>query len=129
MVTDPISDFLIRFKHASMRQKESFAMPYSKAKHALADILTNEGYIKAVRKKGKKTIKLLECDLPEGGKKVTAIKRISKPSKRVYMGAEDVRAYGKKGMLIISTSKGLRTGKNALAENIGGEAMCLISYK
>lgn len=126
MVTDPIADFLIRFKHATWMKKESFVAPYSKAKHALADILMSEGYIKAIRKKGKKTIKLLECDLPGGKKGVHKIVRLSKPSKRVYMGAGDVRAYGKKGLLIISTSKGLRTGKNALKENVGGEVMCVI---
>ncbi len=102
--------------------------PYSKAKHALADILMAEGYIKAIRKKGKKTIKLLECDLPQGSKKqVNTIKRLSKPSKRVYMKAGDVRVFGKRGMLILSTPKGLRTGSAAYKENVGGEAMCLIS--
>lgn len=126
MVTDPIADFLIRLKNAGAVGHTNVSIPYSKLKMAVADILKKEGYIDDVSKKGKKVAKSLEVSLAsaDGLPKIKGIERISKPSKRVYLGVKNIspirHGYG---LLILSTPKGLLTGGEARKERVGGEAL------
>lgn len=126
MVTDPIADFLIRLKNAGDVGHENVSIPYSKLKMAVASILKKEGYIADVSKKGKKITKSIEVNLAsaDGVPKIKGIKRISKPSRRVYLGVKNIspirHGYG---LLILSTPKGLMTGKEARKGCVGGEAL------
>ena len=131
MVNDPISDMLIRIKNAGMVGKLHVSVPYSKLKHSIADVLVVEGYIASVEKKGKKTAKHLDIALKYDEKKkhaINEVKRVSKPSRRMYLGVADIKPvkYGR-GTLVLSTPKGILTGKAARKEGVGGEALFTLS--
>jgi small subunit ribosomal protein S8 len=126
MVNDPIADFIQRLKGGSMVKKESVTMPYSNLKYAIAEKLRERGFVKAVEKKGK-TGKTLEVSLlyaTSGRPKITDVKRISKPGRRLYTHAKEVITvkYGH-GLMILSTPKGILTGDEARKQNIGGETL------
>jgi small subunit ribosomal protein S8 len=123
---DPIRDMLIRIKNAGDAGKEAASMPYSKMKLAIANLLMKEGYITSVAKKGKKEGKVLEVGIAYNGKKpkVSGVSFISKLSRRVYFGVGDItpvrQGYGD---LVLTTPKGILTGKEARRERVGGEAL------
>lgn len=123
---DPIADMIIRIKNATDSKKESVVFSYSKLKLAILDILLKEGYIKSFGKKGKKVVKFIDVGLLYDGKeaRINGVKRISKTSKRVYLGSKDIRKV-KNGLgnLILSTPKGIMTDKMAREANLGGEAL------
>jgi small subunit ribosomal protein S8 len=124
MVTDPISDFIIRIKNAGKAKKESVILPYSKLKEAIATVLVAEGFLKSVSKK--KTSPSLEVVLNyhNGETKIKDVKRMSKSSKRVYKGFTEIYpARGNYGMAIYSTPKGILTDKQAIKEKVGGEML------
>lgn len=122
---DPISDFLNALKMASRTGKESFAFPASRYIFAVAEALLKAGYVASVVKKGKKNhsieIKLLyQNDKP----KITEVKRISLPSRRVYKAARDIREVRSGfGSMFLSTSKGILINKEARSARVGGEAL------
>ena len=127
-MTDPIADMLIRIKNAVMARKEIVAVPYSNIKMEIARILEREGYIASAERKGKKTRKILEVMLASPSepkyKKISNIRRISKSSRRMYAGAKEIKKVKNGyGMAVLSTSKGLKTDREARKENIGGEVM------
>ncbi len=126
VVSDPIADFLIRIKNAAMVGKSEVRVPYSKIKHTLADLLVERGYLESAEKVGKKAKKELVVTVKytDGTPSFEEIKRISKPSRRIYIKSKDIFPikYGK-GTLVISTSKGIMTGEKAKEENLGGEAL------
>lgn len=127
MVGDPIGDFIIRLKNAGAVAHESVSVPHSKMKLAIAEVLKEAGFIKDVEKRGKKVRKTLNIDLmynKNGSPRITEVKRISKPSRRIYKGAAEIFPvrYGK-GMLILSTPKGILTDAQARKEGVGGEAL------
>lgn len=122
MVTDPIADLLIRLQNASRVGHSAVVMPYSQMKHAIAKILNKEGYVGTVEKKAHN----LSIELRyEGGKPaIIGSKRISKPSRRMYLGVRDVRPVKRgHGLLVLSTPAGILTGKDAQAARVGGEAL------
>jgi len=122
MQTDPISDLIVRIKNASNARKESVVLPYSKLKSNILDVLLKDGFIKSFGKKGKKVVKFIEVGLLEN--KIHDVKRISKPSKRIYQKAQDIRSVRNGyGRLILSTPKGIMTDKQARMEKVGGEAL------
>ena len=126
MVTDPISDFLIRLKNANQAGKTEVAMPYSKMKQQLAVLLAQEGYIGETSKRGKKTIKDLVVTLKyvEGKPVINGTQRVSKPSRRMYMGVRDVKPVKRgHGLLVLSTPAGIVTGKEAREKRVGGEVL------
>jgi small subunit ribosomal protein S8 len=127
MVTDPVSDLIVRIKNANDAGKESLTISYSKMKEAIANVLSEQGFVKEVNApKGKKVQKTLEIGLVyENGKgKVQGIQRISKLSKRVYQGVKDLKPVRNGfGSLILSTPKGILTDKQAQKEKVGGEAL------
>jgi len=129
MVGDPIGDFLIRIKHAQERGHESVSAPYSRLKQNVADVLAREGFIKSAVKKGKKVKKQIEVDLlyTGGTPRIKGVKRISLPGKRVYAGAKEIaRVGGRRGVIIVSTPRGVLTSKDALTQKVGGEVLCKV---
>ncbi len=121
MVTDPISDFLVRLQNASLVKKGSVTLPYSAVKHAIAKVLEKEGYLASVAKKNN----LLTVELKYAGRPaISGVKRISKPSRRMYLGVRDIRPVKRgHGLLVLSTPKGVVTGKEAQVARVGGEAL------
>lgn len=132
MVTDPISDILTRIRNAQAVGHATVDIPFSKIKFSLAEILKKEKFIKGVSKKGRGIKRKIEIELLYEDKKniipkIVQIKRISKPGKREYLRAKDIRPVLEgRGINIISTSKGLMTGKEAKKKNLGGEILCEI---
>lgn len=127
---DPISDMLINIKHGGQSGKTEVFVPFSKMKLAVAEVLEKHGFLKAVSKKEKKSRKVLELSLvyKEGGApKVTDVKRVSKPSKRVYKSVKELRPVRQGyGLLLLSTPKGILTDMEAKKEHVGGEALFFI---
>lgn len=123
MVNDPIADFLVRLKNASMIGKTEVVLPYSKMKKAVADILHKEGYLASVEKSksGALSVSLIYTS---GKPAIQGVKRISKPSRRLYMGVRDVQPVKRgHGLLVLSTPAGVVTGKEARQMRVGGEVL------
>lgn len=123
---DPISNMLIMIKNASLAGKDSVIFPYSKLKFAIGECLVKEGYLKQISKKIKKDHPWLEVALIFTDKKpkITEVERISKQSRRVYFGVKDIHTIRNgSGLLVLSTPKGILSGKNARKEQVGGEAL------
>ena len=117
---------LISLKNAGIAGLESVSMPYSNLKHAIAACLVKEGFIKSASKKMKHGQPALELELAYDGKKpkVSEIKRISKPSRRMYQGVKEIRSVRSGyGLVVLSTPKGILTGKDAKKEMVGGEVL------
>jgi len=128
-MTDPISDMLIRIKNAQAVRHETLSLPFSNIKLGIATILQKEGFIGDIEKRGRKDKKALKFDLKysERGPAIKDAKRISKPGQRIYVASAGIKnVRGGYGISIISTSKGLLTGKEAKAQNLGGEILCEI---
>ncbi len=128
MMTDPIADMLTRIRNASKAKHEKVDIPSSKLKMEVAKILKDEGYIKNLklvkdRRQGliRVYLKYSDEELPV----ITGIKRISKPGCRVYAKSEAIpRVLRGLGIAILSTPKGIQTGKQAQKDNVGGEVLC-----
>jgi len=124
MVTDPISDFIIRLKNAQKAGLETMTLPTSKIKVAIGDLLVKEGFIKSSSLKKKSNVLEIELLSSTNSHAVRDVQRISKPSRRVYTGADAIKPYkGGFGCTIISTPKGLLTDKQAIKEKVGGEVL------
>lgn len=127
MVGDPVGDFINRLTTAQAAHKETVSLPFSNMKLAVAEVLKSEGFLQGVEKKGKKVKKLLEITLTyrEGGKpQIMGAKRISKPSRRLYMRASEIRPVKNGyGMLVLSTPSGILSGGEAKKKNVGGEPL------
>ncbi|MCU0660239.1 MAG: 30S ribosomal protein S8 [Candidatus Pacebacteria bacterium] len=129
MTTDPIADMINTLKNAGTASKESIVLPYSKIKQSIADCLLKAGYVKSVSKKTRKGFPALEIGLQYLGKdpRVTDVKRISKPSRRMYMGVKEIRPFKNgHGMTVLSTPKGILSDKDARKEMVGGEILFTI---
>ena len=128
MHTDPISDMFVRIKNAQAVGAPSVELPYSKIKYQITDILNKEGLIDKIEKKFKKTNKILKLNLKYDGKEplIKEMKRVSKPSRRVYAGKSDILKRAGYGVKIVSTSQGLMTVKEAHKKGLGGEVICQI---
>ncbi|CDE11134.1 30S ribosomal protein S8 [Clostridium sp. CAG:354] len=128
--TDPIADMLTRIRNASAAKHKTVDVPASKMKKAIADILYNEGYIKSVEEIANENQGILRIALKydeNGAKVIAGIKRISKPGLRVYASAEKLpKVLNGLGIALISTSKGIKTDKEARKENLGGEVLAYI---
>lgn len=127
MVTDPISDFLIQLKNGGRAKRESISAPASNLKQAIAETLVRNGWLKGVSKRGKKVKKFLVCDLvygTDGSPKISEVKRISKPSRRVYLGLDKINKVRQGfGISVLSTPKGILTNTEAKKEKVGGEIL------
>ena len=123
---DSISNMIIIMKNGSLAGLESVSVPYSKMKNAISECLLKEGYIKQISKKVKRGQPILEIGLVYIDKKpkITEVKRISKQSRRVYFGMKDIHSVRNgSGLLILSTPKGILSGKVARKEQVGGEVL------
>lgn len=128
-LTDPISDFLTRFKNASRARKDEFTAPYSKVKAEIARILQQEGYVWSyeIDTSGKFPVIKVKTKFVDKVPALTDVKRVSRPGLRQYVGVDEVpRVLNGLGIAIISTSKGLLTGHEARKSNIGGELLALV---
>ncbi len=127
---DTIANMLITIKNGSMVSKKTVSVPFSKMKHAIAECLKDNGFVGGVSKKTlKNNIPVLEIDLLYTGAepKVHDVKRVSKPSRRVYMGVHDIRTIKNgHGITVLSTPKGILADKQARKEQVGGEALFMI---
>ncbi len=130
MMTDPISDMLTRIRNAQAVKKPEIVLPYSNVKFSIAKILEKEGYVGRVQKTEEEKFPQLKVELQyeENQPKIHAIKRVSKPGRRVYAkSAELPRVLSDIGIAIISTPNGLMTNKEARARHLGGEVICEVS--
>lgn len=130
-ISDPIADFLTRIRNATQAQHRYVDVDWSKIKQNIADILLAKGFIEnyLVKHENKQRgtmrifLKYTEGRFPV----IKGIKRISKPGLRRYVGHQDIpRFYGGLGLSIISTSKGLMAGYDAITNKVGGELLCLV---
>ena len=130
MATDPIADLLTRIRNATMARHSSVSIPYSKMKGAIAEILKDEGFVRdyaVVRSGNHRALRVFLIYGDTGKAAISGIQRISKPSLRIYSGKMEIpRVYGGLGTSILSTSKGVMTGRNAWRERIGGEVLCVV---
>jgi small subunit ribosomal protein S8 len=131
-MTDPIADMLTRIRNAVTAKHTRVDMPLSRIKADIARILADEGYIqgyKVVEEPGavQKTLRLQLKYGPHGEKLISGIERISRPGRRVYFGREDVpEVLAGLGTAILTTSRGVMTGREAVKNGIGGEVLCNI---
>ena len=126
-VTDPIADFLTRIRNAQMAMHETVNIPHSKVKESLAGILREEGFISAFKVEEGDPFKSITLTLKYVDDRQPAIRkmqRISKPGRRVYVGREQIPVVlGGLGVSVLSTSRGLMTGKRARTDGVGGEVL------
>ena len=127
---DTLANMLVSMKNASAISKNTVVVPYSNIKYAIAQCLQNHGFIAGASKKTEKNnISVLEINLAytSDGAKINDVKRISKPSRRGYMGVKDMRPVKNgHGMVVLSTPKGILSDKDAKKEQVGGEALFMI---
>jgi small subunit ribosomal protein S8 len=129
LVTDPIADMITRIRNANRVKKEKLEIPSSKIKLEIARILKEEGYILDYYYKEDNKQGVIIIVLKYSGKQrtITNLKRISKPGLRVYVNKSDIpEVLGGLGISILSTSKGIMTGKEAKKKHFGGEVLCYI---
>ena len=129
-ITDPIADMLTRIRNANSAKHKTVDIPASKMKTAIAEILFKEGYIKSYEIINNETQGIIRITLKydeKGNRVIDGIKRISKPGLRVYAGKEELpKVLNGLGIAIVSTSKGLKTDKEAREAGIGGEVLAYI---
>src|SRR5688572_1833237 len=134
-MTDPISDMITRIRNAVTAKHARVDMPASRLKAEIARILQDEGYIQGFRlvdgpaerneKQPRQMIRLFLKYGPHGEKVITGLERISRPGRRVYFGVEDVpTVLGGLGTSILTTSRGVMTGRAAKKAGVGGEVLC-----
>ncbi len=126
MINDSISDFLIQLKNGNRAGHERVTLPASNLKLAMAEALVKTGYLQSVVRKGKKVKKFLTCELisVDGQPKINQVKRLSRPSRRVYFKTSDIKSVRQGlGKLFLSTPKGVMTGEEARRAKLGGEAL------
>ena len=134
-MTDPISDMLTRIRNAVTAKHTRVDMPASKLKAEIARILQDEGYIQGFRtveepaeREGRQPRQMIRIFLkygPHGETVISGIERISRPGRRVYLGREDVpTVLGGLGTNILTTSRGVMTGRAARKAGVGGEVLC-----
>jgi small subunit ribosomal protein S8 len=130
-VTDPIADMLTRIRNGLRARHQRVDMPSSNLKVGIAMILKEEGYIGSykISEEGRKKVLRLNLRYAADGRSViSTLDRVSKPGRRVYVGVDEIpRILGGMGVTILTTSKGLMTGKKARKSGLGGEVLCNVS--
>ena len=129
-ITDPVADMLTRIRNANNAKHETVDVPASNMKKSIAQILLDEGYIKAfqVVEDGTQGVIRITLKYNAGKEKViSGLRRVSKPGLRVYVGADELpRVLRGLGIAIVSTSKGVMTDKKAREAHVGGEVLAFI---
>jgi small subunit ribosomal protein S8 len=129
-MTDPVADMLTRIRNGQSAGKIQISMGSSKLKKAIAGVLKDEGYIEdyGVETDNNKEILSIALKYYHGVPVIDDIKRVSRPGLRIYRNKEDLpNVLGGLGIAIVSTSKGVMTGKSAKAAGIGGEVLCTVA--
>jgi small subunit ribosomal protein S8 len=131
-MTDPIADMLTRIRNAVHARHTRVDVPASRFKVEIARILEKEGYISGYKEleageAPRPSIRLFLKYGPRGETVITGVERVSRPGRRVYLGREDVpKVMGGLGTSILTTSRGVMTGRDAVREGVGGEVLCNI---
>jgi len=129
-LTDPVADFLTRIRNALRAKHQKVDVPASKLKLELARILKEEGYIanyKATEEQGHKLVRVYLKYGPDEAATISNVTRVSRPGCRVYVGRNEIpRVLGGMGISILTTPKGVMTGRQARKEGVGGELLCEI---
>ena len=129
MFTDPIADMLTRIRNANIVSHEEVEMPSSKLKVELAKVLKEEGYLCSVSIEGEGVKSQIVVVLKYAGTKavIEGIERVSKSSCRVHCGSREIpRVRNGLGIVVLSTPKGIMSGRKAVQENVGGEILCRV---
>ena len=130
MVTDPISDLLVRLRNGFRRHHDVVTMPASKLKREVLRVLQAEGFIQGVEagtEDGHAVLKVQLRYVGEGQPMITGMQRVSKPGRRVYVGIKNIpRVRNGIGMAILSTSKGIMTDQASRKAGLGGEVLCSV---
>ena len=130
MVTDPISDLLVRLWNGSRRHHDVVTIPASKLKREILLVLQSEGFIQGVEtatEDGQSVLKVQLRYIGQGQPMISGIQRVSKPGRRVYVGSKSIpRVRNGIGMAILSTSKGILTDQASRKAGLGGEVLCSI---
>jgi small subunit ribosomal protein S8 len=129
-MSDPISDMLTRIRNAQRAEKVAVAMPSSKLKVAIANVLKDEGYIESASVRDEDGKPVLEIGLKyyAGRPVIEKIERVSRPGLRIYKGSDAIpRVMNGLGIAIVSTSRGVMTDKRARAQGVGGEVLCFVA--
>jgi small subunit ribosomal protein S8 len=130
MMTDPIADMLTRLRNANSAYHDTVAMPFSKLKSHVAEILQAEGYIAGWHVEDAEVGKSLVLDLkygPNRERSIAGIRRVSKPGLRVYAKSTNLpKVLGGLGVAILSTSSGLLTDRQASKKGVGGEVLAYV---
>jgi small subunit ribosomal protein S8 len=127
--TDPIADMLSRIRNAIAVSKREISMPHSKIKESVAQLLKESNFVDSVSVSDATIGKTLTIVLNQesSNARITEIDRLSKPGRRFYVSAGEIPVVKRgRGLVIISTSKGLMTGDRARSERIGGELICRV---
>ena len=129
-ITDPVADMLTRIRNANNAKHETVDVPASNMKKSIAQILLDEGYIKAFQIVEDGTQGIIRITLKYNASKekvISGLRRVSKPGLRVYVGADELpQVLRGLGIAIVSTSKGVMTDKAARAAHVGGEVLAFI---
>jgi len=129
MTTDPVADLLTRIRNANMAGLDTVEAPVSRLKANIARVLKDEGFIKNFRlvRADNKHFLRIYLKSETGKKAITGIRRESKPGLRRYVGADDIpRVLNGAGIVILSTPKGVMTGREAKKSRVGGELLCSV---
>ncbi len=126
-MTDPIADMLTRIRNAQASRHEHVSMPHSKIKEAIAKILTANDFVNGYKVEGEGIMKFIMIDLKEFNEAMTGLVRVSKPGRRMYTSSDDIPlVLGGRGMVILSTSHGVMSGRDARKKGLGGELICKV---
>lgn len=127
--TDPIADMLTRIRNAIAVNRRTIVLPHSNSKQKIAAILVENNFLEAVSTEGEGPTKTLEITISAESRNsdITEIVRLSSPGRRHYAKANDIPVVKRgRGLVVISTSKGLMTGDEARAKRLGGELICKV---
>lgn len=130
ITTDPIADMLTRIRNAIAVHKHSVSMPHSKVKEAVAGVLKSQNFVDEVKTEessdGYKQL-VVTINTEGSNARITEITRLSKPGRRHYSSADEIPVVKRgRGIVIVSTSKGMMTGAEAKAQRLGGELICKV---
>ena len=129
-MTDPIADLLTRIRNANQNQFNKLEIPSSRFKVEIVRVLKEEGYIKdyrVLKDQGRAVIKVFLRYAGKGERIIKKIERVSRPSRRVYVGSDEIpKVKNGLGVAIISTPRGVMTDRQARKEGIGGEGLCTV---
>ena len=129
-MSDPIADMLTRIRNAQLSEKTSVAMPASKLKAAIAQVLKDEGYVEdfAVHETDGKPVLDISLKYYAGHPVIEKIERVSRPGLRIYKASNKLpNVMNGLGVAIVSTSKGVMTERKARASGVGGEVLCIVA--